>query len=301
MDLSTTIGILIAILFIIIAYELFAPKSQKGLHFSDDKAFEKNPIMRFFSYFGDELFTALPQGVELGGNKDFPAIDDLIVKSGNPWNINAREFVMMQYVMAVVGAIVGVAFWAALYFGQDWTWLPWYGVAIIGAIIGFITPMSKYKEQANMRDLEFRRQLPEALDLLIITVATGSPVFNGIKQIIPNMSEGVVKEEFKKIVLHVESGGTFNDALEDLARRAPNDGIETFVRALQEATKAGTDTMEILNSRAEESRKDFFTLLRKKVATLSSRVFMVLTPTLIPSVMIISIAPSASSLMQSIG
>jgi len=301
MDYPLIIGILVALIFIIIMYELLVPKSTRGLVFHDENAFNKNPIMKGFAAFGNELYTALPEGVQVGNKERYPLIEELIVKSGNPWNINAREYKMMQIVLAVVGAIVGVALWASLYFAQGLTWLPWWACILAGTGLGYITPHSKYKEQANLRDLEFRRQLPEALDLLIITVASGATVVNGMKNILPDLQPGVVKEEFKNIVTHVESGGSFDAALENLALRAPNDGVETFVRALQEANKRGSDTVEILESRAEESRKDFFTLLEKKVATLSSRVFMILTPTLMPAVMIIAIAPSAASLAESLG
>lgn len=301
MEPTVVIGVCVTLIVLLLAYSIFVPKSNRGFKLSNDEAFKYNPIMRGFAHFGDELMTSLPENVKVGQQKEYPALEDLIIKSGNPWNVTARELYMMQFIIAIVGGIVGALLWAALYFGQGLTWLPWWVCVIGGIALGHYTPLSKYKEQAALRDLDFRRQLPEALDLLIIAVNAGSTVPDGLRRIIPNLQDGVVKDEFRSIVNQVESGNTFDSALDNLAKRAPNDGVETFVRALQEAHRTGGDSTEILEARSRDSRKDFFTLVRKQVATLSSRVFMVLTPTLIPAVMIIAIAPAASQLMGAIG
>lgn len=57
----------------------------------------------------------------------------------------------------------------------------------------------------------------------------------------------------------------------------------------------------MLQSRAETSRREFFALVQQKTATLEDKIMGVLTPTLIPALLIIVVAPAGASLMTMLG
>lgn len=294
------IGGLVAIIASLVMYAMFMPKGNNGQVFNTEDAKDSGTLLRIMSSIGNDFFNALPEGIVDKSKRRTvnPKVESLIVRSGNPWNLNASEFVFLQYLGAFLGFITG---WIAWFGISVFTDVPWFVVVGLVTIFAFFIPKIKYRDQAKARDLEFKRQLPEALDLLIISLSGGRTFAQSVREIIPNMNESVLKEEFKNIVKSVDTGKTLNEALDSFADKAPNESILTFVRSVQAATEVNAPLVETLEARAEASRQEFFALIHEKTAQLESKIFMALTPTMMPAVLIIAVAPSAFSMMSTIG
>ena len=99
----------------------------------------------------------------------------------------------------------------------------------------------------------------------------------------------------------LDSGQTLQEALSEFAKKSPSESITSFVRAVQEATELNVSLIEVLESRADASRQEYFALLQQKTASLESRMMAVLTPTLVPALLITVMAPAISQLMATMG
>jgi tight adherence protein C len=299
MDASYLIAALLAIVVGLFIYALFMPRNMDSFRPALGDAAKDNPALRLAAMLGTELYSTLPSGlIRKDARKQYPRIQSLIRRSGNPWNIRAEEFVFFQYVMAFMGFVVGWPVWLLL---STVIQLPWFVVVVGATVLGFFIPTLKYADQAKRRDLEFKRQLPEALDLLSISVASGASLQNAMRESIPNMQDGVLKEEFRDVLKALDLGKTQHEALDVLADRAPNESIATFVRSVQEATALNVPLIEILESRSDASRQEFYALIQKKTATLESKMMAALAPTLMPALLIILLTPSMFSLISSLG
>lgn len=294
------IGGLVAIMAALVMYALFMPKGNNGQVFSSEEMKDSGTLLKIMSSIGNDFYNALPEGIIKTDKRERvnPRVESLIVRSGNPWNLNVNEFVFLQYLGAFLGFIAGWIVWFGL---SVFTSIPWFVVVGLITIFAFFIPRIKYNDQAKARDLEFKRQLPEALDLLIISLSGGRTFTQSVREIIPNMNESVLKEEFKSMVKAIDTGRTLNEALDTFASKAPNESILTFIRSVQSATEVNAPLVETLEARADASRQEFFALIHEKTAQLESKIFMALTPTLMPAVMIIAIAPSAYSMMSTLG
>lgn len=280
-------------------YYLFVPKNEQTTPYSTEES--SNPLLKAINVIGNDLYKSLPAGFikeQRGVKKQFPREESLLIRSGNPWNLTAQEFVTMKYVAGFLGFL---ASWVIFYAVNTAVSIPWWIIVPLTTIFAFLIPQITYTEQAKNRDIEFKRQLPEALDLLIISLSSGRTFSHALREIIPNMQDSVLKEEFKNIVKNLDSGYTLKESLDDFATRAPNEGIETFVRSVQSATEVNAPLVETLESRAEASRQEFFDIIHQKTAQLESKIFLILTPLIMPAVMLIAIAPSISSMMQTLG
>lgn len=254
-------------------------------------------LIRLTAMLGSELYSALPQNVTLA-KKSNPRIESLLVRSGNPWNLTAQEFAFFQIVTAFLGFLIGWALWFGLNFTLAIAW--WIPVA--GAtILGYLFPKLRYNDQAKKRDLDFKRQIPEALDLIIISLSGGRTFTQALKDSLPNMQPGVLKEEFQEMVNGIATGRTLTEALDHFADRAPNESIKTFVQAVREASELDVPLVDVLQSRAEASRQEFFAIIHNKTAQLSSKMMAILTPTLIPALIIIVLTPALASLLSTLG
>lgn len=299
MDIETgslIVAGLLSLFFALFMYAIFIPKNIDGFAPDNSKETEDNPLLKLATKMSGSLYASLPKGVGRS-NGGSPYIQALIVKSGNPWGLKAHEFRFFQVTIGIIGLIAGyiISMMVSPVIG-----IPWWVITPLAGILGFFIPFIKYNEAAKKRDLEFKRHLPETLDLITISLA-GQPLSNAIRDAFPNMPEGVLKEEFAQVIRSMEAGKGLNESLETLVDRAPNESIQTFVRAVQEANSLDVSLVEVLQSRAKESRAEFFALINNKTAALPSKMMGALTPTLLPALMIVLLAPSMMSLVQNLG
>lgn len=288
---------LLSLFVFLVGYAIFIPKNKKGFALSNEKQLEENSSLKFFVGLTNDLMKALPASnavTKEKGTKTDKRVEELLIKSGNPWGITVAEFKTLKIVGAVVGFTVGwiLGFGIAMYAP-----IPPVVVALLATFYGFYTTEGKHKDIAKKRDLEFKRQLPEALDLISITLSGGNSFAKALEVSIPSMQEGVVRSEFEKVAKDISSGSTLEAALEKMAYRSPNDTVKTFVRSVQTATKTNAPLAEILDSRAKASREEFFSYIHQKVAQLESKIWMILSPTMLPALLIIVLAPSITVLM----
>lgn len=299
MDNPYLIATLFTVALALFLYILLVPRNGK-IFTQGDYAETDNKMLKGASAVGNEIFSMLPEGlIKIKTRTGSSRIEKLLQMSANPWNIKAADFMFFKVVFLMFGAVLGVGVGLVLQYAAGF-FLPFWVFAAAGAVLGWMFPTSTYNSAAKKRDLEFKRQLPEALDLMIISLAGGSTFTTAMRESIPNMQPGVLRDEFRTIIKSVDAGASLNQALQNFADRAPNDSITTFIKAVQEATELNVPIIDTLESRAEASRREFFTLIQEKTATLSSKMMGILTPTLVPAMLICTLAPSAFSLMESL-
>ena len=299
MSTPTVIGALMALLAALIVYAIFVPKSSRRFAPDNDEQAAKNPMLKFVAALGDDIYSAMPAFFDKKNvRQEHPRIESLLIRSGNPWNLNAEEFISFKYIAGFLGFILGWLVWLGT---SGIIGLPWFIVVPAVTLFCYAIPNIKYKEQAKKRDLEFRKQLPEALDLITISLSGGTTFAQALRDVVPTMQDSILRVEFQNITKILDAGGTLKDALDQFADRAPNDGVMTFIRSIQSATEVNAPLSEILESRAQASREEFFALIHEKTAQLESKIWLILSPTLLPAVIIIAVSPSVSAMISSMG
>jgi len=291
------LAVLSGLLIFVLAYSIFMPKRSGRFKPNNEEEASGNTALRALTVLSSEIYDALPSGngVKTKTQRNLISIQDLLVRSGNPWGLKAEEFVFIRYITALIGAVAGVVIWFATFvFG---VWAPWYVIVGIAAVVGFLYPTINYKEKASERDLDFKRNLPEALDLIIISVSAGRTFNQALRDTVPHLKESHLKEELSSVIRSVDSGRTMKEALDDFADRAPSTSIVTFTRSLQEAAELNVSMESTLRSRSDESRAELFSMIRERTAALPIKMTAVLTPTLSFALMIILLAPFVTSLM----
>lgn len=291
------LAILTGLLIFILAYGILIPKRKDRFNPKNEEESSDNSALRVLTILSSEIHDALPLSSKNKSNSDrnLVKIEDLLVRSGNPWGVTAQEFAFMRYVTGFIGALAGVAIWFATFvFGF---WLPWYAVVAAAALIGFFYPYINHKEKADERDLDFKRNLPEVLELIIISVSAGRTFNQALRDSLPHIKQSHLRSELATVIRAVDSGKSMNESLDRFAERAPSTGIVTFTRSLQEATELNVSLEDTLRSRADESRAELFSLIRERTAALPVKMTAVLTPTLSFALMIILLAPFVTSLV----
>jgi len=301
MDISVAISalaVLSGLLIFVLVYGTLVPKRSGRFRPDNDEETEGNSALRALTILSSEIYDALPagNGTKSRSQRNLIRVQELLVRSGNPWGLKAEEFVFIRYITGLIGAVAGALIWFATFaFG---VWAPWYAIVGIATVVGFLYPGINYKEKAAERDLDFKRNLPEALDLIIIAVSAGRTFNQALRDTVPHLKESHLRTELASVIRAVDSGRTMKEALDSFAERAPSTSIVTFTRSMQEVIENNVSMEDTLRSRSDESRAELFSMIRERTAALPVKMTAVLTPTLSFALMIILLAPFITSLME---
>lgn len=290
------VAIMLAIVIVLFVYVLVTPnvKSETFL-LSKNSTLDPN-LQKALNFFGGDVSALIPDSAKKKKRRN-RKLQKLFITSGNPWNINANEFLVIQVFLSAAGILVGVI--AALLLQNSVSLFMLICIVLGLGILGYTYPIIYYRSIADDRIKAFKRELPEAIDYLVIAMSGGAyGLPSAIERVIKYLPKGVMKDEFSKIIDSLNSGKSLSKALDEFAQRAPTEGIEAFVNSLNNAHKLNAPVAEILKNRSEASRAELNAEIDKKIATLSTKVLLVFGPMAYSSILIVVLAPTASSLLS---
>jgi tight adherence protein C len=126
-------------------------------------------------------------------------------------------------------------------------------LAILFAFIGFVVPDIFVSFKARGRREEIRAELPDALDLLAVSVEAGLGFDAAISKLTEHM-EGPLIDEFALSLGEMRIGETRRAALEKMVQRVQAPEIASFVRAIIQADELGISLGRILRVQATDTR-----------------------------------------------
>lgn len=283
-------------------YALFAPKrfEKTDIRESAFNSQVRSEPNAFDKYIRPALRNFLPQSpvsTTLGANSNKrEKIEKLLIQSGNPWKIRPEEYVGTQFLFAFSGAIIGLVL--AFFELIPMPGIPQYMLVPAFAAVGYILPFSIHNSKREARVKEVQKQLPEALDLLVITLASGQTFEPALRSVVPRLPQGLLKEELTKTVLEMRSGLSMGNALMNFTKRAASDESASFAKAVIQAQKLGSDVSETLILQAAAARRAYESRLEKKIAKLSTTMFIPLVATMLPAMLLIFTAPALMQMQE---
>ena len=120
-------------------------------------------------------------------------------------------------------------------------------------LVGFIAPGFVVSMRGRKRREEIRTQLPDALDLLAVSVEAGLGFDGAVAKLTEHM-DGALAEEFSLTLGEMRIGESRHDALKKLAERAATPEVASFCRAIIQADQLGISLGRLLRLQASESR-----------------------------------------------
>jgi tight adherence protein C len=129
------------------------------------------------------------------------------------------------------------------------------GVLMLGVLwVGsFLAPDLSLDRKIEARQHEIAVALPDILDLLVISVEAGL----GFEQAIERTSSsvpGALSEEFRRVLQETRMGATRADALRAMDERTQVEELRSFILAMLQADAFGVSVSRILRSQADEMR-----------------------------------------------
>jgi tight adherence protein C len=175
------------------------------------------------------------------------AIGSRLIAAGLSQRISTSQFLAVKTGLGLFGLVMGVAFGATL--------APVAGIflAPILAAVGFIGPDTILTFRTRARRERIRSELPDALDLLAVSVEAGLGLDGAIAKLTEHM-DGALVDEFALTLGEMRIGEARPEALRKLAERVPAPEVAAFVRSVVQAEQLGISLGRILRVQAADSR-----------------------------------------------
>jgi len=125
--------------------------------------------------------------------------------------------------------------------------------ALLLGLLGFLGPGMFLNSKVQARQQLVAQELPDALDLLSVSVEAGLG-FDGAVQKLTEHMEGALIEEFELALGEIRIGEGRQEALKKMAERSASHEMSSFVRSIIQADQLGISLGRILRIQAGDSR-----------------------------------------------
>jgi tight adherence protein C len=216
--------------------------------------------------------------------------------AGNPPGWTVDRVVAGKVIGLVVGVVGGVVF--TILIGPA----PTIRILIIagGAVAGFFTPSMYLYQKAHDRSHQMGRDLPDAIDLLTISVESGLGFDAAIQQVAKN-TEGPLADEFSRMLREMQIGAGRSAALRALGERTDVAEIRSFVSAMIQADAFGIPIAQVLRVQSSEIRVKRRQNAERKAQQVPVKITVPLIFCILPTLFIAVMGPAVVGIMESLG
>jgi tight adherence protein C len=164
-------------------------------------------------------------------------------------------------------------------------------VGLMFGLISFILPDVLINSRISSRREHVQAALPDALDLLAVSVEAGLG-FDGAVAKLTETMHGPLIEEFELALNEMRIGESRSEALRRMAGRMDAPQLTTFVRAVIQADQLGSSLASILRIQAADARLRRQLAAEEKAMQLPVKMLFPLVMFILPSLFIIILGPA---------
>jgi tight adherence protein C len=161
--------------------------------------------------------------------------------------------------------------------------------AVAMPVAGFLAPDAFLEREARRRQRRLVTALPDALDLLAVSVASGRDPAAGFAEVASG-AEGPLAEELRTVVADVSCGTPTDEALRLLRERVPGSELATLCAGVERSRRLGSPLADQLRRQAGSLRKDQHRATEERAARAAPKIQLVVALVLVPSVLLMIVA-----------
>jgi tight adherence protein C len=211
-------------------------------------------------------------------------LDTRIAAAGRPAGLGPRELMAAKLGASALGAAEGLVLAGAA--------SPRLALVLLiaGPVAGFLAPDLWLARRSAERARRIRHELPALLDLLRVTVESGSSLAEALRSV-GARTHGPLAQEWRAAGREVALGVPLERALHGMATRAPLAEVQTLVAALDRARRHGVPLADTLSAQARDARFALARHAREEAARAGPKIQLVVALLLVPSVLLL-VAPA---------
>ncbi len=249
--------------------------------------------------FSDRVLFPLLSRAQGLGRRFTPAdandrIREKLEMAGNPegWTV--------ERVMAgkVVGFAVALVVSLVIAFGLGFAFLTTMAIVVGASLAGYMAPNMYLYQRGHDRAEVMQRALPDAIDLLTISVESGLGFDAACAQVARN-TDGPLSEEFARMMQEMQIGRGRSDALRSMADRTSLPDLRSFVSAMIQADAFGIPVGQVLRVQSGEIRLKRRQWAEEMAQKVPVKILVPLIFCILPCLFIAVLGPAGISIMDS--
>jgi tight adherence protein C len=163
-------------------------------------------------------------------------------------------------------------------------------------VIGWLGPVTWLRRRARMRLELIDYELPELVDLLVVTVESGMG-FAGSMQIAAERFTGPLGDELRLTLQEQAMGLPADQALANMLARADTGGMRSFVRSIRQGQSLGVSIGQIMRNLADEMRARRKASAEERAQKAPIKILFPLVALIFPAIFIVLLGPAVLSIM----
>jgi tight adherence protein C len=164
------------------------------------------------------------------------------------------------------------------------------------ALLGAYIPFTWLRRRAALRQRMILRALPDALDLMSISVTAGLSLDSAMAEVVQKW-EGELSREFAQVLTEMQMGSSRRDALRNLADRNSLEDLRLIVAALLQADELGSNISDVLGAQADQMRVRRRQVAEEKARKAPVKMLVPIVVFIFPAMFVVVLAPAVIQVM----
>lgn len=252
----------------------------------DNKSFRARVIQPFINSLNERFQKLAPKEIKA-------QLEDKIFRAGKTgvWSVQ-------RLVTIWVLSIIGCTFLALLMLrGVMIHPVQQLFIIVLAMFAGAVIPFAVLNSTIRKRKKGIRKQLPEFLDILCVSVQAGLSFDGAIGKMTRRM-RGPLIDEFIRMQNDVALGMTHQYALTNLARRCDLEEIYLFTTSVIQAEKLGTSMTRTLKQQADNMRDRHRQWVKSMALKAPVKIIFPMVLFIFPSIFVVLLFPAVISLIR---
>jgi tight adherence protein C len=170
-------------------------------------------------------------------------------------------------------------------------------LAVVLGLMGGYLPKQWLAYKARTRQRLIQRALPDALDLIVVSMEAGLALDGAIAKVVEK-TRGPLRDEFQRMLREIQLGKPRRDALRQLGVRTGVGELIALVNSIVQADQMGVSMAQVMRTQADEARLKRRQRAEEKAHQAAVKMLFPLVLFILPSVMIVTVGPAALSIYK---
>jgi tight adherence protein C len=171
---------------------------------------------------------------------------------------------------------------------------------VLAAAAGWVIPMTIVRRRAESRMEEVETDLPELIDLLVVTIEAGLAL-NRSLQVAAERFRGPLRDELRLTLQEQRLGLSTNASLTNMLERCETPSMRSFVRSIIQGESLGVSMGTIMRNLATESRKRRRQHAEERAHKAPVKMLFPLVLLMFPSLFIVLLYPAVTKFTEALG
>ncbi len=173
-------------------------------------------------------------------------------------------------------------------------------LVVAATAIGWFGPNLYLYQRVYERSKLIQRSLPDAIDLMTISVESGLAFDAAVQQVARN-TDGPLADEFSRVLREMQIGQGRAEALRGLAERTEVDDLKGFVTSMVQADSFGIPIANVLRIQSSEIRMKRRQRAEEQAQKVPVKITVPLIFCILPCLFIAVMGPAVIHIMDSFG